>query len=60
MCASISFRNLCDTKGLGKLNTEQFALAMYLIEQKLKNIEPPTTLPPDMIPPSMRTPVSTS
>ena len=52
------FRNLCDTRGLGKLNTEQFALAMYLIQQKLKGIEPPQTLPPDMIPPSMRQSVS--
>ncbi len=47
-------RNLCDTRGLGKLNTEQFALAMYLIQQKVKGIEPPQTLPPDMVPPSMR------
>ena len=52
------FRNLCDTRGLGKLNTEQFALAMYLIQQKLKGIEPPQTLPPDMMPPSMRQSVS--
>ena len=51
-------RNLCDTRGLGKLNTEQFALAMYLIQQKLKGIEPPQSLPADMIPPSMRQPVS--
>ncbi len=51
-------RNLCDTRGLGKLNTEQFALAMYLIQQKVKGIEPPQTLPPDMIPPSMRQAVS--
>ena len=48
-------RNLCDNQSLGKLNMEQFALAMYLIQQKLKGVEPPTQLTPDMMPPSMRT-----
>ena len=48
------FRNLCDTKSMGKLNSEQFALAMYLIQQKLKGIDPPATLTPEMVPPSMR------
>ncbi|KAJ8306608.1 hypothetical protein KUTeg_017153 [Tegillarca granosa] len=28
--------NLCDTKSMGKLNSEQFALAMYLVQQKVK------------------------
>ena len=60
MYFSLDFRNLCDTRGLGKLNTEQFALAMYLIQQKVKGIEPPQTLPPEMIPPSMRQSVSNS
>ncbi|XP_073999615.1 epidermal growth factor receptor pathway substrate 15 isoform X2 [Rhodnius prolixus] len=45
---------LCDIKQSGKLNCDQFALAMWLISQKLKGIDPPTTLSPDMIPPSMR------
>eukprot|EP00066_Takifugu_rubripes_P025258 XP_011614524.1 PREDICTED: epidermal growth factor receptor substrate 15-like 1 isoform X1 [Takifugu rubripes] len=50
---------LADTKQTGKLNQEQFALAMYLIEQKTnKGIDPPTTLTPDMIPPSERTAAS--
>lgn len=48
-------RGLADTKQTGKLNREQFSLAMYLIEQKTnKGIDPPTTLTPDMIPPSER------
>ncbi|KAK3091928.1 hypothetical protein FSP39_023778 [Pinctada imbricata] len=46
--------NLCDIKAIGKLNSEQFALAMYLIQQKLKGVDPPSTLTPEMIPPSMR------
>ncbi|XP_042661586.1 epidermal growth factor receptor substrate 15 isoform X5 [Tyto alba] len=46
---------LCDTKDCGKLSKEQFALAFYLINQKLtKGIDPPQTLTPEMIPPSDR------
>ncbi|XP_014243559.1 epidermal growth factor receptor substrate 15-like 1 [Cimex lectularius] len=45
---------LCDMKQSGKLNSEQFALAMWLINKKLKGIDPPSSLSPDMIPPSMR------
>ena len=48
------YRNLCDTKSMGKLNSEQFALAIHLVQQKLKGIEPPTQLTPEMMPPSMR------
>ena len=51
------YRNLCDSKALGKLNAEQFALAMYLIQQKLKGVDPPDVLSPEMVPPSMRPPV---
>ncbi|KAL4235983.1 hypothetical protein ACF0H5_004371 [Mactra antiquata] len=47
--------NLCDMKSIGKLNSDQFALAMYLVQQKLKGIDPPTQLTPEMIPPSLRT-----
>ncbi|XP_043576714.1 epidermal growth factor receptor substrate 15-like 1 isoform X13 [Chiloscyllium plagiosum] len=51
---------LADTKQIGKLNREQFALAMYLIQQKVsKGIDPPQMLTPEMVPPSERTtPVS--
>ncbi|XP_078411749.1 epidermal growth factor receptor substrate 15-like 1 isoform X17 [Cetorhinus maximus] len=53
---------LADTKQMGKLNREQFALAMYLIQQKVsKGTDPPQMLTPEMIPPSERTtPVSDS
>ncbi|XP_061550248.1 epidermal growth factor receptor substrate 15-like 1 isoform X2 [Phycodurus eques] len=47
---------LADTKQTGKLTQEQFSLAMHLIHQKItKDIDPPTSLTPDMIPPSDRT-----
>ncbi|XP_062259669.1 epidermal growth factor receptor substrate 15-like 1 isoform X2 [Platichthys flesus] len=47
---------LADTKRTGKLNHEQFSLAMYLIQQKVtKGVDPPSSLTPDMIPPSERT-----
>ncbi|XP_061776838.1 epidermal growth factor receptor substrate 15-like 1 isoform X1 [Nerophis ophidion] len=47
---------LADTKQTGKLTREQFCLAMHLIQQKItKDIDPPSTLTPDMIPPSERT-----
>uniref|UniRef100_A0A3Q3XFK0 Uncharacterized protein n=1 Tax=Mola mola TaxID=94237 RepID=A0A3Q3XFK0_MOLML len=52
---------LADTKQTGKLNWEQFSLAMHLIQQKAtKGIDPPSTLTPDMIPPSERTSASDS
>lgn len=45
---------LCDTHQTGKLNSEQFALACWLIDRKKKGIDPPQSLTPEMIPPSMR------
>lgn len=49
-------RGLADTKHTGKLNREQFSLAMHLIQQKsTRGVDPPLTLTPDMIPPSERT-----
>ncbi|XP_075063486.1 epidermal growth factor receptor substrate 15-like 1 isoform X4 [Mixophyes fleayi] len=52
---------LADTRQMGKLNKDQFALAMYLIQQKVsKGIDPPQVLSPDMIPPAERnTPIQT-
>lgn len=47
-------RGLCDTCQSGKLNKEQFAIAMWLIKQKLNGIDPPASLTPEMVPPSMR------
>ena len=43
----------------GKLNPEQFALAMYLVQQKQAGKDPPAQLTPDMVPPSMRPKAST-
>uniref|UniRef100_A0A8C5QJL5 Epidermal growth factor receptor pathway substrate 15 like 1 n=1 Tax=Leptobrachium leishanense TaxID=445787 RepID=A0A8C5QJL5_9ANUR len=53
---------LADTRQMGKLSKDQFALAMYLIQQKVsKGIDPPQVLSPDMIPPMERnTPVQDS
>lgn len=45
---------LCDSQQLGKLNSEQFALACWLIDRKKKGIDPPQVLTAEMIPPSMR------
>ncbi|XP_003385156.1 PREDICTED: epidermal growth factor receptor substrate 15-like 1 [Amphimedon queenslandica] len=45
---------LCDMDNTGRLNKEQFALAMYLIAEKVKGREVPTELAPNMIPPSKR------
>ncbi|XP_078670337.1 uncharacterized protein LOC144910776 isoform X2 [Branchiostoma floridae x Branchiostoma belcheri] len=45
---------LCDEKQAGLLNAEQFALAMWLIQQQVKGIDPPQQLSPEMIPPSSR------
>uniref|UniRef100_A0A8C4QS43 Epidermal growth factor receptor pathway substrate 15 like 1 n=1 Tax=Eptatretus burgeri TaxID=7764 RepID=A0A8C4QS43_EPTBU len=48
--------SLADTRQQGMLNSEQFALAMYLIQQKVTlGIDPPVSLTPEMIPPSERT-----
>lgn len=46
--------SLCDIKQTGKLNNEQFALAMWLVARKLKGIDPPPQLTPEMVPPSFR------
>ncbi|XP_069378163.1 epidermal growth factor receptor substrate 15 isoform X2 [Paralichthys olivaceus] len=46
---------VCDIGDIGKLTREQFALALYLINQKLtKGLDPPQSLTPEMIPPSDR------
>lgn len=52
------YRNLCDSENSGKLNQEQFALAMYLISERVKGRELPSELPPHMIPPSKRKGIS--
>lgn len=53
--AYLFYRELCDIGDVGKLTRDQFALALYLINQKLsKGIDPPQTLSPEMIPPCDR------
>lgn len=47
-------RNLCDITKSGKLNAEQFALAMFLLAEKVRGKDPPKELPPNFIPPSLR------
>ena len=47
-------RSLCDVQKNGKLNAEQFALAMYLVAEKVRGKDPPKELTPSMIPPSLR------
>ena len=47
-------RNLCDITKSGKLNSEQFALAMFLLAEKVRGKDPPKELPPNYIPPSLR------
>uniref|UniRef100_F7BA39 Epidermal growth factor receptor pathway substrate 15 n=1 Tax=Ciona intestinalis TaxID=7719 RepID=F7BA39_CIOIN len=43
---------LCDQNQVGRLTQDQFVLAMHLISQKVKGIELPTQLTPEMINPS--------
>ncbi|XP_066508433.1 epidermal growth factor receptor substrate 15-like 1 isoform X2 [Hoplias malabaricus] len=52
--------SLADTKSTGKLTKEQFCLAMHLIQEKVKGVEPPRSLTPEMIPPSERGSVPSS
>ncbi|XP_050440385.1 epidermal growth factor receptor substrate 15-like 1 isoform X2 [Adelges cooleyi] len=44
--------SLCDINQQGKLDLEQFCLAMWFVERKLKGIDPPTVLTSEMVPPS--------
>ncbi|XP_035384379.1 epidermal growth factor receptor substrate 15-like 1 isoform X3 [Electrophorus electricus] len=46
--------SLADTKSVGKLTKEQFCLAMHLMQQKVKGVDPPQSLTAEMIPPSER------
>lgn len=45
---------LSDSHNKGKLNLDEFAVAMHLIYRKLNGYPVPATLPPELIPPSTR------
>ncbi|CAG8437670.1 15518_t:CDS:10 [Acaulospora morrowiae] len=46
--------NLSDPNNNGKLNQDEFAVAMHLIYRKLNGYDIPVKLPPELIPPSSR------
>lgn len=42
-------------QSVGRLNVEQFCLAMHLMAEKTRRgVDPPSALEPSMVPPSMR------
>ena len=43
------FRNLCDQQQNGRLNQDQFVIAMQLISMKIKGVELPVQVTPEMI-----------
>ncbi|KAJ3104016.1 actin organization and endocytosis protein [Phlyctochytrium bullatum] len=45
---------LADTQSAGKLNSNEFAVAMHLIYKKLNGQDLPKVLPPELVPPSTR------
>ena len=45
---------LADTGNKGRLNLDEFAVAMHLIYRKLNNYDIPNRLPPDLVPPSTK------
>lgn len=47
-------RDLADMKHEGRLDRDQFAVAMHLINTKLAGGEVPSTLPQSLVPPSLR------
>jgi chromosome segregation ATPase len=50
-----TWRTLSDGNSVGKLNNEQFALAMHFVNKKCATgLDPPAELTPEMIPPSLR------
>lgn len=50
-----SIWTLVDTDDTGKLNKNQFAVAMHLIYRRLNGYDIPLRLPPELIPPADRT-----
>lgn len=46
--------SLSDIQNRGKLNADEFAVAMHLIYQKINGHDLPRSLPEDLVPPSQR------
>ncbi|KNE55168.1 hypothetical protein AMAG_17749 [Allomyces macrogynus ATCC 38327] len=46
--------SLADVHNVGKLNADEFAIAMHLVYKKLNNVDLPTTLPEELIPSSQK------
>lgn len=53
-CSNVWFysfsRDLSDFDKDGRLNVEEFCIALFLIDKAAKGIPPPTTLPPELQP----------
>ncbi|KAK7687366.1 hypothetical protein QCA50_009231 [Cerrena zonata] len=49
-----SIWNLVDSNNRGKLNKDEFAVAMHLVYRRLNGFELPLRLPPELIPPSTK------
>ncbi|CAH2354150.1 actin cytoskeleton-regulatory complex protein Pan1p [[Candida] railenensis] len=49
-----SIWNLSDTNNNGKLNKDEFAVAMHLVYRRLNGFEIPIRLPPELVPPSTK------
>ncbi|KAK9372733.1 uncharacterized protein V1513DRAFT_451386 [Lipomyces chichibuensis] len=47
--------DMSDIRNTGELSKDEFAVAMYLVQQKLTGNELPQTLPPLLVPPWLRT-----
>ena len=47
-------RRLADIHDAGKLNADEFAVAMHLVHKKLLGQDLPSSLPTELIPPSQR------
>lgn len=49
-----SIWNLCDSSNRGKLNKDEFAVAMHLVYRRLNGFDIPLRLPPELVPPSAK------
>lgn len=49
-----SIWNLCDASNRGRLNKDEFAVAMHLVYRRLNGLDIPLRLPPELVPPSAK------